>query len=88
MRHYTSNKAPYMIPLHTNWFLQDHQYNGLNKFIQWTKEQKKNDVFYGTITELLLWMTEPIESNKLVDIVSMLYHPLSITVSDFHPSLT
>ena len=53
-----------MISLHTNWFLSEHQFEGLKKFLKWTTEEN-DDVFYGTATELLLWMTEPIEPNAM-----------------------
>jgi len=48
------NRAPYMIPLHTNWFLSEHQHEGLVKFIHWTLAK---DVRYTTITDFLLWIT-------------------------------
>lgn len=55
-RSYLKNKAPYALSVHTNWFLQEHQLKGLEKFIAWTKE--KDDIFYLTMTELLLWLTD------------------------------
>lgn len=44
------------MPLHTNWFLSEPNVEGLKKFIEWSQE--KEDVFYVTVTELLLWMTD------------------------------
>jgi hypothetical protein len=58
-RHYEGNRAPYMVSTHTNWFLAEHQFDGLKKFISWSKDSFK-DVYFVTVTELLLWMTEPI----------------------------
>ncbi len=55
-----SNRAPYMLPFHTNWFTHKHQVEGLHKFIDWTLE--KDNVYYVTATEALLWMLEPSES--------------------------
>ena len=42
--------------MHTNWFLSEHQISGLKKFIDWSQEQP--GVFYVTVTEFLLWMTD------------------------------
>ena len=42
--------------MHTNWFLQEHQVKGLQMFIEWTRT--KDDIFYLTMTELLLWLTD------------------------------
>jgi len=56
-RHYDSNRAPYMIPFHTNWFTHDYQVEGLMKFVKWSLEIP--DVYYVTATEALLWMLEP-----------------------------
>ncbi|XP_040580421.1 chitin deacetylase 1 [Lepeophtheirus salmonis] len=56
-RFYNQNRAPYTFPFHTNWFTHPTQVEGLLKFITWSLTQK--DVYYMTVTELLIWMTEP-----------------------------
>ena len=52
-----TNKAPYTIPLHTNWFLNEEQVKGLKKFVQWSMDLP--GVHYVTVTDYLLWMTDP-----------------------------
>lgn len=47
-----------MIPIHTNWFLSPHQSEGLDLFVKWALENVQNPHFV-TVTELLLWMTNP-----------------------------
>ena len=54
---FQSNRAPYMLPFHTNWFTHPHQVEGIQKFVKWTLTLP--DVYYITATELLVWMTEP-----------------------------
>ncbi|KAK7862343.1 hypothetical protein R5R35_011571 [Gryllus longicercus] len=56
-RYYHQNRAPYMMPFHTNWFQIKELERGLHKFLDWT--QTLPDVWYVTITQALLWMTEP-----------------------------
>ncbi|KAG8231417.1 hypothetical protein J437_LFUL012427, partial [Ladona fulva] len=56
-RHRDQNKAPYMMPFHTNWFQIKALVQGLHKFIDWTLTQ--HDVWYVTITQALVWMTDP-----------------------------
>jgi len=56
-RHYDGNRAPYMLPFHTNWFTHAHQVEGLMKFVRWSLQFP--DVYYVTATEALLWMLEP-----------------------------
>ena len=52
-----SNRAPYTMPFHTNWFTHPHQVRGLEKFVRWTLTLP--NVHYLTVTEVLLWMSEP-----------------------------
>ena len=52
-----SNRAPYTLPFHTNWFTHPHQVDGLKRFIRWSLQQPQ--VYYLTATEVLIWMTEP-----------------------------
>lgn len=37
-RYYEQNKAPYMMPFHTNWFQTKPLENGLHKFLDWALE--------------------------------------------------
>ena len=46
-----------MIPIHTNWLLQENQKLALIKFIYWIKQNVK-DAYFTTITEMLLWLTD------------------------------
>lgn len=36
-RYYLQNRAPYMMPFHTNWFQIKELERGLHKFLDWTK---------------------------------------------------
>ena len=54
---FQNNRAPYVLPMHTNWFLQDAQKDGIKLFVEWTLEQH-SDIHYTTMTDFLLWMTE------------------------------
>ncbi|XP_064115661.1 chitin deacetylase 1-like [Macrobrachium nipponense] len=56
-RHYTTNKAPYMLSLTTNWFQTPSLTNGLLAFIDETLQYP--DVYYTTMTEALQWVTTP-----------------------------
>lgn len=38
-RHYTQNRAPYMMPFHTTWFQQAELEQGLAKFVDWARSQ-------------------------------------------------
>ncbi len=38
-RHYTQNRAPYMMPFHTTWFQQAELEKGLAKFVDWARSQ-------------------------------------------------
>ncbi|KAB0798800.1 hypothetical protein PPYR_06680 [Photinus pyralis] len=56
-RHYDQNKAPYMMPFHTNWFSIKALEDGLHKFVNWT--QTLPDVWFVTATQALTWITDP-----------------------------
>jgi len=56
-RHYLTNKAPYTLAMHTNWFQEENQRDALSEFLDWLEE--KDDVFFVTGTQALLWMTDP-----------------------------
>lgn len=38
-RYYSQNRAPYMMPFHTNWFQIKELEDGLHKFIDWANKQ-------------------------------------------------
>ncbi|KAL5245054.1 hypothetical protein ACI65C_012464 [Semiaphis heraclei] len=56
-RYYSQNRAPYMMPFHTNWFQIKELEDGLHKFIDWANKQP--DVWFVTTTQALTWMTDP-----------------------------
>ncbi|XP_065158582.1 chitin deacetylase 1 isoform X1 [Atheta coriaria] len=56
-RYYEQNKAPYMMPFHTNWFSIKELEQGLHKFLDWTTTLP--DVWFVTVTQALTWMTDP-----------------------------
>ncbi|KAJ8927149.1 hypothetical protein NQ314_020422 [Rhamnusium bicolor] len=49
LRYYDQNRAPYMMPFHTNWFSIKELEQGLHK----------PDVWFVTATQALTWMTDP-----------------------------
>ncbi|XP_068632474.1 chitin deacetylase 1 [Battus philenor] len=56
-RHYEQNRAPYMMPFHTNWFQIKELEHGLHKFLRWAADL--NDVWFVTVTQALTWITDP-----------------------------
>ncbi|KDR24193.1 uncharacterized protein LOC110828651 [Zootermopsis nevadensis] len=62
-RYYLQNRAPYMMPFHTNWFQIKELERGLHKFLDWTKTLP--DVWIVTITQALVWMTDPRSAKNL-----------------------
>nr|XP_037870242.1 chitin deacetylase 1-like isoform X2 [Bombyx mori] len=56
-RYYEQNRAPYMMPLHTNWFQIKELELGLHKFLKWAADLE--DVWFVTMTQSLTWMTDP-----------------------------
>ncbi|KAK9870336.1 hypothetical protein WA026_006421 [Henosepilachna vigintioctopunctata] len=56
-RYYEQNKAPYMMPFHTNWFSIKELEQGLHKFLDWTTSL--SDVYFVTVTQALTWITDP-----------------------------
>ncbi|XP_061382748.1 chitin deacetylase 1 [Danaus plexippus] len=56
-RHYEQNRAPYMMPFHTNWFQIKPLERGLHKFLNWAANL--DDVWFVTMTQSLTWMTDP-----------------------------
>jgi len=62
-RHYLTNKAPYTLPMHTNWFQTIEQRDAIAAFLDWLQE--KEDVYFVTATQALLWMTDPVPLSEL-----------------------
>ncbi|KAK0095813.1 hypothetical protein PV326_007319 [Microctonus aethiopoides] len=56
-RYYLQNRAPYMMPFHTNWFQIKELERGLSKFLDWLVTLP--DVYFVTATQALTWMTDP-----------------------------
>ncbi|KAK3872525.1 hypothetical protein Pcinc_022397 [Petrolisthes cinctipes] len=56
-RHYSTNRAPYMMALTTNWFQTKTLENALHAFIDYT--MTLDDTYYVTMTEALQWVTTP-----------------------------
>lgn len=64
-RHYETNRAPYTLTLHTNWFTTLEQRQALADWLDWV--QTKDGVYFVTATQALLWMTDPTPINRLAD---------------------
>ncbi|OXU24113.1 hypothetical protein TSAR_010127 [Trichomalopsis sarcophagae] len=73
-RSYDQNRAPYMMPFHTNWFQIKELEKGLHKFLDWattlydrfyyairllTVVLCRPDVYFVTATQALTWITDP-----------------------------
>ncbi|XP_006617231.1 uncharacterized protein LOC102672538 [Apis dorsata] len=56
-RYYEQNRAPYMMPFHTNWFQIKELERGLSKFLDWAVTLP--DVYFVTATQALTWITDP-----------------------------
>ncbi|KAJ8936773.1 hypothetical protein NQ318_008989 [Aromia moschata] len=57
LRYYDQNRAPYMMPFHTNWFSIKELEQGLQKFLNWVGTLP--DIWFVTTTQALTWMTDP-----------------------------
>lgn len=62
-RYYDQNRAPYMMPFHTNWFQIKALENGFHKFLDWSSNLP--DVWFVTTTQALTWITDPKSTNEL-----------------------
>ncbi|CAH1407765.1 unnamed protein product [Nezara viridula] len=62
-RYYDQNRAPYMMPFHTNWFQIKELEGGLHKFIDWAMNLE--DVWFVTVTQALTWITDPHPTKEL-----------------------
>nr|XP_022914544.1 uncharacterized protein LOC111425024 [Onthophagus taurus] len=56
-RYYDQNKAPYMMPFHTNWFSIKELEQGLHKFLDWVTTL--DNVWFVTVSQALEWVREP-----------------------------
>jgi len=65
MRHYTTNRAPYTMPFHTNWFTETNQVEALELFVNYTLTMP--DVYYVTATQALLWAIDPVPLKNIKD---------------------
>ncbi|KAG5890808.1 hypothetical protein JTB14_008249 [Gonioctena quinquepunctata] len=63
LRYYDQNRAPYMMPFHTNWFSIKELEQGLQKFLNWVLTL--DDVWFVTNTQALTWITDPKPINEL-----------------------
>ena len=81
-RHYTTNRAPYTLALHTNWFTTEQQVSNRSLLCQQLRlcceqrdalvefldwVQSKEAVYLVTATQALLWMTDPVPVSQLQD---------------------
>ncbi|CAH0406911.1 unnamed protein product [Chilo suppressalis] len=78
-RYYDQNRAPYMMPLHTNWFQIKELERGLQKFLRWAANLK--DVYFVTVTQALTWMTDPKPAKSLTN-----YEPWRCDKNDLPPA--
>ncbi|CAG0923036.1 unnamed protein product [Notodromas monacha] len=65
-RYYNQNRAPYVMAFHTNWFQQAKLEKGLHLFVDWAL--KKDDVWFVTATQALLWITDPVPNSEVIDL--------------------
>jgi len=56
-KHYTTNRAPYVLPMSTNWFVPEH----LMGLMKWIDEilSTHQDVFFVTGTQAIAWIQNP-----------------------------
>lgn len=57
--HYQTNRAPYQINFHVNWFTSKNKVKGLSKFIE-NILSKYNDVYFVTFQQLVNWLRNPV----------------------------
>lgn len=56
--HYTTNRAPFQINFHVNWFTSKNKVKALSKFIE-NLLAKYNDVYFITYQQLVSWLRSP-----------------------------
>lgn len=63
-RHYTSNRAPFQLNFHVNWFTSKTKVRALGKFID-SVLKNYPDAYFVTYQEMVNWMREPVPLNQL-----------------------
>jgi len=56
--HYTTNRAPFQLNFHVNWFTAKNKVKALSKFIE-SILSKYNDVYFVTYQQLVGWLRNP-----------------------------
>lgn len=56
-RHYTTNRSPFGIYVHSRWFLTEHNRKGFIKFMD--EINGLNDVYFLTNWQMIQWMRDP-----------------------------
>lgn len=56
--HYQTNRAPFQINFHVNWFTAKNKVKALSKFIE-NLLSKYNDVYFVTFQQLVNWLRNP-----------------------------
>lgn len=68
LRHYTTNRAPFGLYFHVNWFNERVKIKALNKFIDAILSKYK-DAWFVTMQQALLWMRNPTPNSQLANYV-------------------
>ena len=63
-RHYTSNRAPFQLNFHVNWFTSKTKVRALGKFID-SVLKNYPDAYFVTYQQMVNWMREPVPLNQL-----------------------
>ena len=63
-RHYTTNRAPFQLNFHVNWFTSKTKVRALGKFID-SILKNYPDAHFVTYQEMVNWMREPVPLNQL-----------------------
>lgn len=56
--HYTTNRAPFQLNFHVNWFTSKNKVKALSKFIE-NILAKYNDIYFVTYQQLVNWLRNP-----------------------------
>lgn len=62
-RHYTTNRAPLGLYLHSTWFKSQDHLDAFSKFVDWALKLK--DVYFVTNKQAIQWMKEPMTTATL-----------------------
>lgn len=63
-RHYTTNRAPFLLNFHITWFTSKTKVKALNKFIDYILKENK-ETYFITYHQLVDWMKNPQPLNSL-----------------------